>query len=346
MYPGKRDADSIINFAERMAASELTLVATHDEALTNVADRGDDGVGFVAYDPDAKGTTLEEISQSTTYLQVFQQVARKLQAEATFGLLGPDTAKEELAKFASSPANGPSENGGKFITKLERDADGKFFNSPNEVNSVDLMGFVRAHNVALVTELGPHNFRSMGDRQMPVAIAVLNPDDAAKSDALVADLRQFAKNGEPAIRHRYMYAKMDGKKWGKFLSQFSIEQTNMPELFVLDIANKKYFENSTIVGVENFLTAVAKGEIEEREQEGGSAGPLKKIEQVFVNNMPWSLFALAALILLSFYMVLPGAEDLEAATSTAAAAAATASSTSGVEKENSKDEKDESKKDK
>ena len=341
MYPGKRDADSIIDFAERMAASELTLVSSYEEALSKVADRGDDGVGFVAYDPDASGATLEDMAHSTTYMQVFQQVARKLQAEATFGLLSPDTSKSELAKFGV-PATGSS--GGKFIIKLERDVDGNFFNPPNGVNSMDLMKYIRQHNFALVTELGPHNFRSMGDRQTPIAIAVLNPDDEAKSNALVADLRQFAKNGQAAIRYRYLYAKMDGKKWAKFLSQFSVEQDNIPELFVLDIANKKYFENSTIVGVEKFLTAVSKGEIQERDQQGGGKGPMEKIGQAFVKYMPWSLCAVVALIFLSFYLVLPGSEDLKAATS--AAVAATGTTDTEGEKDNSKEGIGESKKDK
>lgn len=321
LYPGKRDADSIIDFGERMARHAIAAVGTYEEALEAVADGGDDGVGFVAYDPDARGDTLEEVVQSTKYLQVFHQAARKLQAEATFGVLMPaNTSKGGeihisegmLAQFGT-PANGQVlANGQRFITKLERDADGKFFNPPHEINTVDLVKYVREHNKALVTELGPHNFRSIGDRQMPVAVAVTDPDRAAKSDALVAELRQYAKDGEPAsIRYRFIYAKMDGKRWAKFLSQFSIEQGNLPELFVLDISNKKYWQNSTVVGVENFLKAVVDGKIRERDQEGQGNPYLKKIERLFIDHMPISVFVVLAFFMVPMIYLLFGAADDE-----------------------------------
>ena len=322
MYPGKRDADSIIDFGERMARHAIAAVGTYEEALDVVADGGDDGVGFVAYDPDARGETIEEVVQSTKYLQVFHQAARKLQAEATFGVLMPAKKGDDdaagaisegmLAQFGT-PANGQVlANGRRFITKLERDADGKFFNPPHEINTVDLVKYVREHNKALVTELGPHNFRAIGDRQMPVAIAVTDPDRAEKSDALVAELRQYAKDGQPAsVRYRFIYAKMDGKRWAKFLGQFSIEQGNLPELFVLDISNKKYWQNSTVVGVENFLKAVVDGKIRERDQEGQGNPYLKKIERLFIDHMPMSVFVVLAFFMVPMIYLLFGAADDE-----------------------------------
>lgn len=322
-YPGKRDADSIIDFGERMARHAIAAVGAYEEALDVVADGGDDGVGFVAYDPDARGDTLEEVVQSTKYLQVFHQAARKLQAEATFGVLMPAKKGDDaagggaisegmLAQFGT-PANGQVlANGQRFITKLERDADGKFFNPPHEINTVDLVKYVREHNKALVTELGPHNFRAIGDRQMPVAIAVTDPDRAEKSDALVAELRQYAKDGQPAsVRYRFIYAKMDGKRWAKFLGQFSIEQGNLPELFVLDISNKKYWQNSTVVGVENFLKAVVEGKIQERDQEGQGNPYLKKIERLFIDHMPMSVFVVLAFFMVPMIYLLFGAADDE-----------------------------------
>ena len=318
-YPAQRDADSIIDFGERMARHAIVPVApgadgVHDAALRAVADGGDEGVGFVAYDPEAKGDTVEEVVQSTKYLQVFHQAARKLQAEATFGVLVPPSdgaiSEEELAKFGA-PANGQVlANGRGFIAKLERDADAKFFNPPHEINTVDLVKYVREHNRALVTDLGPANFRSIGDRQMPVAIVVTDPDQAEKSDALVAELRQYAKDGEPAsIRYRYIFAKMDGKRWSKFVGQFSIEQGNLPEIFVLDIANKRYWQNSTVVGVENFLKAVVDGTILGRDQEGQGNAILQKFERWFINHMPVSVFVVLAFFLLPMLYLLFGLAD-------------------------------------
>ena len=158
-----------------------------------------------------------------------------------------------------------------------------------------------------MTELGPHNFRSIGDRKMPVAIAVTDPDRAEQSDALVGELRQYAKDGQ--IRDRYIFAKMDGKRWGKFLGQFSIEQGKLPELFVLDINNKKYWQNSTVVGVENFLNAVVDGKIRGRLQEGQGNPTLKKIEKLFIDHMPVSVFVVLAFFMVPMIYLLFGAAD-------------------------------------
>ena len=135
---------------------------------------------------------------------------------------------------------------------------------------------------------------------------------AEKSDALVAELRRYAKEGQPAsIRYRFIYAKMDGKRWGKFLGQFSIEQGNLPELFVLDISNKKYWQNSTVVGVENFLKAVVDGKIREREQEGQGNPYLKKIERLFIDHMPISVFVVLAFFMVPMLFLLFGVSDEE-----------------------------------
>ena len=126
----------------------------------------------------------------------------------------------------------------------------------------------------------------------------------------MAELRQYAKDGEPAsIRYRYIFAKMDGKRWSKFVGQFSIEQGNLPELFVLDIANKRYWQNSTVVGVENFLKAVVDGTILGRDQEGQGNAILQKFERWFINHMPVSVFVVLAFFLVPMLYLLFGLAD-------------------------------------
>ena len=80
---------------------------------------------------------------------------------------------------------------------------------------------------------------------------------------------------------------------------------------MLDISNKKYWQNSTVVGVENFLKAVVEGKIQERDQEGQGNPYLKKIERLFIDHMPMSVFVVLAFFMVPMIYLLFGAADDE-----------------------------------
>ena len=330
-YPSRRDAESIVRFAERMSADPVRAVVAggHEGALREVADGGEAGVGFVAYDPEAGGgdrggaVALEEALASTPSLRAYRRAARELQGEAAFGmLLSP--GEEGLAGFGGRPAGD-----GFFVAKIERGVRPMYYvpaagagGEGGAAGAQDIARFVRENNLPLVSELGPGNFRSIGDRKVPVAIAVTDRATEAagiRSDALVAELRDFAGgdgDGDGALRSGFLYAQMDGKRWGKFLAQFGVGEGDggrgLPELFVLDISGNRYWQNSTVPrGVAEFLRATTDGTIEARDQMDLNAGPIKSLERLFLKYMPWSLFGIIAFMLIPFLFLLPGSDDFE-----------------------------------
>ena len=299
-YPLGRDKDSIITFGEKMSDRAVTIVSTHEGATKELLHKIP--VAFIVYDPsaassakteegyardavaiDASGATdaekeAEKIIQSTERTRVFGQVARKLQAQGSFGLL-ETASSEEIAKFFDG-AVVPS---GGFVARIEEDVPIKIYDG--EITSSALLDFVRENNLASVIELGGHNFRFVSRRGKAVAIAVYNPDDDVKTNEFRRELKQYAVNG--LHKDEYVFGTMDGKKWDKFLSQFSIHKENLPELFVIDVPERTYWQDASVFGISEFISAVKNGEIQSREQEKPKTGPLDEFLQVFVDYMPW-----------------------------------------------------------
>ena len=100
-YPGERHADAFITFGERLSKNAISLIQNSQEAFDLLLSKST--IAFVAYDPKATiaetGSTLEDILQSTSALQVFNQIARKQQVFASFGLLSPTITKEQFLEF-------------------------------------------------------------------------------------------------------------------------------------------------------------------------------------------------------------------------------------------------------
>lgn len=305
------DDDS--TFGERMSDRAVKIVSTHEEARAQLL--GKSPVAFVAYDPSSDGESAstiddsgateaekaaEKMIQSTQRTRVFGQVARKFQAQGSFGLMSPEAAPEEVSKFF----DGSVPEGG-FVARIEDDVPARIYEGALTTDA--LSDFVREQNLAVVIELGGHNFRYVSRRGKALAIAVYDPDDEVKTTKFRRELKQYAIKG--AHKDDYVFGAMDGKKWDKFLSQFSIVKENLPELFVIDVPERTYWQDASVFGISEFIAAVKTGEIESREQEKPKSGPLDEFLQAFVDTMPWSLLAMLALFLVVFYLALPRLDD-------------------------------------
>jgi len=274
-YPGKRDADSMITFAEKMSMPAVKVVSSYDDALGDVV-RTDpsrdvgvgDGVGFIAYDgsaakleevgeigADERGVkALEALLASSVGLQVFGQVARKLQAEASFGVLHAGATADELEKFGIKDGHK-----GPVLMKVEENVPTVVYDGP--LNSMEFLDFVKLNNVALITELAGNNFRAMSKKGKPLAIAVVDGQDTVKTEAYLQEAREYAQNGPD--RANYMFCRMDGKTWKGFLDQFPIDSDNLPTILLLDSTKKQYWHNDTVSNnFGEFLEAVKDGKVE------------------------------------------------------------------------------------
>ena len=334
-YPGKRDADSMIEFAEKMSRPAVSLVATPQDVL-NVLNKGVNGnangkendadaitkepkidVAFVVYDPKAKPDTkndtkggeeltlVEKYLASTTATQVFGQVARKVQDRGHFFMLKPDQDKNDLALLLGLKGKGP------FIAKVEMNVDPVVYKG--NMNSMDVLDFVKENNVALVSELQVHNFRLVAGMGKPMLIGVVDSSDERREEMneFTLGLRNYAKGGD--AKEEYRFATMDGTKWSNFLQQFEIASNALPQLLVLDTASRMYYHNETIVSVEELVKGIKDGTIEKQEQTTGTnqgkVGVMEKFHRFFVKYMPYSMIVVVLFIGGLVYFLLSDDED-------------------------------------
>ena len=301
-----------------MSTRAVKIVSTHDEAKKELLTKSSP-VAYVVYDPDASSSSsessqstidasgasaaekvAEKLIQSTERTRVFGQAARMMQAQGSFGMLMPavgGAAKEEIANFFDVGSEVPT---GGFIARIEEDVPMKLYEG--ELTTLAFSEWASKTNLAAVIELGGHNFRFVSRRGKSLAVAVYDPDDEIKTANFQRELKQYAVKG--AHRDDYIFATMDGKRWDKFVSQFSITKDNLPELFVIDVPAGIYWQDASVFGVSDFVSGVKSGEIESREQEKRKEGPLDEFLQLFVDYMPYSLSAMLALFAGVFFMVL------------------------------------------
>eukprot|EP00592_Proboscia_alata_P000725 CAMPEP_0194377780 /NCGR_PEP_ID=MMETSP0174-20130528/32294_1 /TAXON_ID=216777 /ORGANISM="Proboscia alata, Strain PI-D3" /LENGTH=387 /DNA_ID=CAMNT_0039159369 /DNA_START=290 /DNA_END=1453 /DNA_ORIENTATION=- len=288
-YPGERKADAIITFGEKMSGNAVITVGSYIDAFgPKLAESNVDGVAFIAYDPEAIGANSEDKLQSTTLLQVFNQIARKQQAYASFGFIDSLTEVESgLGKRS-------------FIAKIEKDVPPIFYD--DEINSPSFNDFVTKNNRALVTSLSGRNFRSVS-QSGPLVIGVINPDDTFTTENFLFNMKEFALNGPSELKSKYAPCSMDGIKWARFLEQFDIGGENLPEVFVLDSKKRLFYQNSSVSDLIGFLEGVENGTISPQQQAPSqSSSPIEQLKYLFTSNMPWSLLGIFAIILL-FYAI-------------------------------------------
>eukprot|EP00574_Skeletonema_japonicum_P004379 CAMPEP_0201714820 /NCGR_PEP_ID=MMETSP0593-20130828/1132_1 /ASSEMBLY_ACC=CAM_ASM_000672 /TAXON_ID=267983 /ORGANISM="Skeletonema japonicum, Strain CCMP2506" /LENGTH=460 /DNA_ID=CAMNT_0048204131 /DNA_START=8 /DNA_END=1390 /DNA_ORIENTATION=- len=316
-YPLGRDLDSIVKFGEKMSQSAVEIVRDVEEVYERLVGGERGAVAYVVYDPveQQQDTTKDKDAsdeatkfiQSTERTRIFGQIARKYQAHGSFGLLSPSIDKASIAKIlgVGETKKIPSSSG--FIARIEEDVPTKFLTG--DVITMDALAeFIRETNIAIMTELGGHNFRFASRRGKPLAIGVYNPDDDVKTFKFRKEMKQYAVSGQH--KDEYVFGTMDGIKWEKFVSQFGITKAGLPEVFILDAPERTYWQDSSVLSVSDFIRSVKNGEIESRLQEKKPNNPLEEFSQLFISYMPWSLFALLTLFVVVFWLALPSSEPI------------------------------------
>jgi hypothetical protein len=229
-------------FAEKMSDRAVQIISTYDDAKSALLDKFP--VAFLVYDSDTKnmdgssidasGATdaekeMEKFIQSTERTRVFGQVARRWQAQGSFGLLSPGSSMDEVTKFFAGSNVAPSNA---FIARIEDGVPIKIYSG--ELTSDSVSEFVKANNLPIVVELGGHNFRFASRKGKPLAIGAYNPNNEVSANKLRNEMKEYAISGPHA--DDYVFGTMDGTKWDKFLGQFSITKESLPEFFVLDVS--------------------------------------------------------------------------------------------------------------
>jgi hypothetical protein len=146
-----------------------------------------------------------------------------------------------------------------------------------------------------VTHLDADNFRSVSRKGKPLAIAVVNPDHKEVSDQFISKWKEYARTGPKTITDSYIFSSIDGKKWSGFLQQFSMDTSTLPQILILDVPKRRYWYDASMP-MEEFMSAVTKGEIPYRIQTNSQNGWMARIEEFMWLYAPYS-FVLAVLVL-------------------------------------------------
>lgn len=294
-YAGSRKEKELIAFAEKLSRKEVTEMSTVAAAMEALGTRTDEGVAFLAYHPQVTGNNVDEKLQSSLLTQVFAQVARKQKAYGSFFLL--DAKAEDIA--ANALPEGP------FVCRLEKNVTPRCYdkNIP-DVNLNDMLQFVREQNVPIVSFLGPHNFNKVGRNGRPLVIGVINAEDAEQVDLVKRELASYAMSGTHA--DKYYYGFFDGKAFQKFLSQFDVVPEEMPQVFLLDVPNREFWQNATFkLNVNDFLNAVADGSIPKRSTgQTGWKGVVNRLYYAVVEYRPWSVILIVLFLVIIAVLIL------------------------------------------
>ena len=231
-YIGPRDADSIVRIVEKLSRDPVLPVrrmpgygrndddsyndVDDDASLDDLLSYSPNGVAFVMCDPNAAGTTVEEVSRSTPTLRAFEEFAlERLVHEAAFGVVVPGPPGGEGGRPKNGLCGGQVEGNetqsgrrgrSAVLVRIERDVEPRstdvdvswvretFFRGRPSAST--LANFYEKNRLPIVSVLGRHNFDQIAFRGRRLAILVTLGDPLSKSSSsswkAVEVLRDYA----------------------------------------------------------------------------------------------------------------------------------------------------------
>ncbi len=314
-YSGRRDADSIITFMEKMSQPSVTLVESQQEFVNEVLDKSGDGVAFLAFDSKAKQlqiqtsdsgvnraevTAVEKYISSTKFLQIYGQTSRVLQSSSSsFALLHP-TKFAEFAKFEDLPSSLLKKNQ-PLLLRIEKGAKPMLYTG-DSLSSESVIDWIKKNVLPLVINLEGHNFKTVRDLGKLLVIGVINPElpgQKEKEGIFYKELLDLAQDGPMDIINKYKFTQMNAKKFHSFLAQFNISShSRIPQAIVVNVQNRTFYQNETYTSVHEFLDGVESGEIEEQiEGDNSGKGIYERFKFWFVSNLPMSALMMVVSVL-------------------------------------------------
>jgi hypothetical protein len=78
----------------------------------------------------------------------------------------------------------------------------------------------------------------------------------------------------------------------------------------LQVPERKFWQDSSVFAVSDFIKAVESGEIESKQQEARQKNQFEEFVDRFVAYLPWSLLGMLAMFGGAFYLFLPGSNTV------------------------------------
>ena len=294
-YPGGREESDLVSFAQKMSGPAVHVVSNYEEAMAFAAKETAEGVAFLGFDPKSTSEAMTEMQQ------IFNQVARKRQATAYFVWLS--NAGEEQRTYP-------------FIHKIEPNIQPKSYADHDvdiaQMTTETLLGWVQANNIPLVSELSGANFNRVGRNGRPLALSIVDFDKADQKKAVKQHLLAYASSLITKEADKYYFGIMDGRQWAKFLTQFNVREEDNPQMLIMDVPAKKFYQNETYKNVIDFMKAMEAGEIPQRTAAKAKADSLmRRIEDLFMDNFPYSLILVMCLVFGFVYLITPSAPPVQ-----------------------------------
>lgn len=288
-YPGGRDEKSIVSFATKMSSPSLIPVGSYEDVMEYAESKTADGIVFLGYDSASTKDT------PTSLYQIFSQIARKNQAVGHFMWLEPEDP--ESIKLSA------------FVKRIEPGIAVRHLENVESLTVETLQEWFSAQNVPVVATIGPSNFQKISQKGRPLAITVADTENEEQFKTVKDHMIDYiTKTGD----EKYYYGIMDGKKYGKFLSQFKVEQAHIPQFLILDNPTKTFWQNETYGNLFDFMKAVESGDISSEQVTPSAAeGFLAKLEFMFMHFFPYSLIVLFAFVAGFVYLLIPPEDDYD-----------------------------------
>jgi hypothetical protein len=289
-YPGGRTAEEIVSFAGRLGKNDVEAVESIEKAVA-YASRSDEGVVFLAYHPLVMDqNSLPDKLAVSKATQVFTQVARKNKIYGTFLLLDPKQGETQDDKLLEGP----------FICRVEQHIEMRCVEDAKlaDLALADMQDWFAEQNIATVSHLGPNNFNKVGKLGKPLVIGVVDSTNPAQLETVKKELNNYAVNGK--YRDVYLFGWFDCHMFKRFLEQFNIKPEDSPQVFVLNVPDKTFWQNATYkLNVHDFLEAVQDGIIPSATAGNkGLEGIFNKFMSFMVNYRPWSVVLVVTILIL------------------------------------------------
>mmetsp|Transcript_6983 Transcript_6983/g.12883 ORF Transcript_6983/g.12883 Transcript_6983/m.12883 type:complete len:430 (+) Transcript_6983:3-1292(+) len=238
-YRGGRKAEDFESFAKRVSGPAIV-----DISIRNSEQMMDEQGVIFAYLGSKDDGAFDVFSREATKNQGIYAFAKAHDKRA-------DKLKERLQVSSSLSAQAP------LVVYLTKGDKAEVL---VDITQESLITFIKDHKFALIAEINANTFGDIAENGKLVNLVVEKSMD--KSSQTVLDMMYPPAL---ALKSQYLSAKIDGKRYEKFLTRYSITNEDIPCVLVVDFNKERYWKAPSDINssqnYEEWLVSVEKGDI-------------------------------------------------------------------------------------